>query len=240
MELRNRTVLVTGANRGIGQALVRELLKHDVAKVYAGARDPKKLPDFGDKRVVPLTLDITDRAQIDKAAATAKDTQLLLNNAGVANPSSVVQSATDALMPDMQVNYFGTLSMMHAFAPVIEKNGGGAIANVISVLGLASMVSVGGYSASKAALFSATQAARAELKPRGVAILGIFPGPIDTDMSRDFPMEKASAESTADAILQGIKAGHEDIFPDPFSRQVSELWFKDPKALEKQFAGFGG
>jgi NAD(P)-dependent dehydrogenase (short-subunit alcohol dehydrogenase family) len=238
MELTNKTVLVTGANRGIGEALVRELLKHNVTKVYAGARKTNNLPDFGDKRVVPLALDITNREQITKAVATAGDIQVLINNAGVITYSSVVGGQSEALANDMNVNYFGTLSMMNAFAPVIEKNGGGIIANVVSVVGLASMASIGGYSASKAALFSATQAARAELAPKGILVAGIFPGPIDTDMARDFEMPKASPESTAEAIVQGLIAGQEDIFPDPMSQSVSAVWLSDPKALEKQFASF--
>ncbi len=237
MDLTNKTILVTGANRGIGAAMVRELLTRGVGKIYAAARHTGNLPDFGDKRVVPLTLDITDRAQIQQAAGAAKDTHVLINNAGVATFTSVTQSERAALATDMEVNYFGTLSMMHAFAPVLEKNGGGLIANVISVLGLASMAAVGGYSASKAALFSATQAARAELAPKQIKVAGIFPGPIDTDMAREFQMEKASPATAAKAIVDGLIAGAEDIFPDPMSQQVSQLWASNPKALEKQFAG---
>jgi NAD(P)-dependent dehydrogenase (short-subunit alcohol dehydrogenase family) len=236
MELKSKTVLVTGANRGIGEAIVRELLKTDVTKIYAAARNAKSLPDFADKRVVPLTLDITNRAQITKAATDAKDTQILINNAGIATHANVLTSSSDELAADMNVNYFGTLSMMNAFAPIIEKNGGGTIANVISIVGLASIAGIGGYSASKAALFSATQAARKELAEKKITVTGIFPGPIDTDMAKDFPMEKASAADTAAAIVKGIKAGTEDIYPDPMSQSVSKLWASDPKALEKQFA----
>jgi short-subunit dehydrogenase len=126
--------------------------------------------------------------------------------------------------------------MVNSFAPVIEKNGGGAIANVISVVGLAAMSGIGGYSASKAALFSATQAMRAELKAKKISVHGIFPGPIDTDMAKDFPISKTSAAETATNILAGLAAGKEDIFPDPMSLQVCELWAKDPKGLERQFS----
>ena len=237
MDLSKKTILVTGANRGIGAAIVRELLTRGVGKIYAASRDTAKLPDFGDARVVKLALDITDSAQIQRAAAQAKDVQVLINNAGIATHGNVVQSDSAALAADMQVNYFGTLSMLHAFAPVLEKNGGGVIANVISVVGLASIPAIGGYSASKAALFSATQAARAELAPKQIKVVGIFPGPIDTDMAREFPMEKASAATAAKAIADGLAAGVEDIFPDPMSQQVSQLWASNPKALEKQFAG---
>jgi NAD(P)-dependent dehydrogenase (short-subunit alcohol dehydrogenase family) len=236
MNLDNKTIFVSGANRGIGKAIVEALLKQKVAKIYAAARNLKDLPAFGDARVVPVALDITDRAQITNAAAQASDAEVLINNAGILSPAAIVTGDADMLARDMEVNYFGTLSMVRAFAPVIEKNGGGAIANVSSVVGLAPMASIGGYSASKAALFSATQAMRAELKPRNISVHGIFPGPIDTDMARSFEMTKTSPHTTAENIIAGILAGKEDIFPDPMSTQVSELWAKDPKGLERQFA----
>ena len=236
MKLDNKTVLVSGANRGIGKAIVEALLKQKVKKIYAGARNIASLPSFGDARVVPIVLDITNRANIKKAASTAADVEVLINNAGIASFAGVVTGEPDVLMKDMEVNYFGTLSMVHAFVPVIEKNGGGAIANVSSVVGLAPMVAIGGYSASKAALFSATQSMRAELAPRNITVHGIFPGPIDTDMAREFEFDKASPESTAENIVAGLIAGKEDIFPDPMSAQVGELWAKDPKGLERQFA----
>jgi len=237
MKLENKTLFVSGANRGIGKAIVEALLKQQVKKIYAAAREIKDLPKFGDARVVPVTLDITSQAQIKKAAGLAADVDVLINNAGALSPAGVVTGDPEMLMRDMQVNYFGTLNMVHSFAPIIEKNGGGAIANVISVVGLAAMAGIGGYSASKAALFSATQAMRAELKAKGISVHGIFPGPIDTDMARGFEIQKASPESTADNIVKGILTGREDIFPDPMSAQVGEFWAKDPKGLEKQFAG---
>ena len=237
MKLDNKTIFVTGANRGIGKAIVFELLKHPVRKIYATARKLEDLPKFNDPRVVPIALDITNRAQITKAVDAAKDVDVLINNAGALSGASVVNATTDQLMFDMQVNYFGTLSVVNSFAPIIEKNGGGAIANVISIVGLAAMAGISGYSASKAALFSATQAMRAELKPKKIAVHGIFPGPIDTDMAKGFDMKKATPESTAENIIKGIAADHEDIFPDPVSASASQLWAKDPKGLERQFTG---
>ncbi|KAB0664301.1 SDR family oxidoreductase [Oryzomonas japonica] len=237
MKLENKTILVTGSNRGIGKALVAALLKHPVTRIYAAARKTEDIPAFGDSRVVPLKLDITDLDLVQQAVGLAQDVDVLINNAGVAAFSSVVTGDPDALKHDLEVNYLGTLNMVRAFAPVLEKKGGGAIANVISVLGLASMSAVGGYSASKAALFSATQAMRGELKAKGIFVHGIFPGPIDTDMSRDFDMPKASTQETAENIVKGILADQEDIFPDPMSAQVGELWAKDPKGLERQFSG---
>lgn len=235
MKLDQKIVFVSGANRGIGKALVEALLTYKVSKIYAAARDVKAL-HFSDPRVVPIALDITKRDQIEKAVAQAGDVQLLINNAGALAFASVVSGNPADLMSDMQVNYFGTLSMVHAFAPVLEKNNGGAIANIISIVGLSSMAGIGGYSASKAALFSATQAMRAELKPKNISVHGVFPGPIDTDMAKGFEMEKTSPKVTAENILAGMVAGVEDIFPDPMSEQLSQLWAKDPKALERQFA----
>ncbi len=236
MKLDNQTIFVSGANRGIGKALVEALLAHSVKKIYVAARKLEDLPNFKDPRVVSVKLDITDRAQVATAVKQAGDITLLINNAGALAFSSVVSGTTEDLMRDMQVNYFGTLSVVSGFAPIIEKNGGGAIANVISIVGLASMAGIGGYSASKAALFSATQAMRTELRGKNIAVHGIFPGPIDTDMAKEFPVDKTSPSVTAQNILAGIVAGHEDIFPDPMSANLSQLWAQDPKALERQFA----
>lgn len=227
---------VTGANRGIGAAIVRALLAQKIKKVYAAARNPKELPDFGDARVVPVALDITNTDQVKKAAALAKDVQILINNAGVLAFAPVVGGSADDLARDMQVNYFGTLKMVNSFAPVIAKNGGGVIANVSSIVGLASMASIGGYSASKAALHSATQAMRSELKAQNITVHGIYPGPIDTDMAKSFDMQKTSAQETANNILAGIAAGKEEIFPDSLSAEWGATWAKNPKELEKQFA----
>ena len=231
----NKVVFVTGANRGIGKAIVDALLAHKVKKVYAAARDIKSLK-FTDPRVVPVQLDITKREQIEKAASLASDTQVLINNAGALAFAPIVAGKSEDIMSDMQVNYFGTVSMVQAFVPVLEKNGGGAIANFSSIIGLAPMAGVGGYSASKAAVASATQAMRTELKSKNIRVHGVFPGPIDTDMAKDFDLPKTSAAVTAENIIAGIAAGTEDIFPDPMSQQIGELWFKDPKGLEKQFA----
>ena len=236
MKLDNKTILITGANRGIGKATVEALLKRNVKKIYAAARDVGQIPDFKDARVVPLALDITNRSQIGKAAVQASDVQVLINNAGALAFASAVNGKPQDLQSDMEVNYFGTLSMVNAFVPVIEKNGGGHIANLLSVVSFASMAGAAGYCASKAALFSATQAMRTELKAKNIQVHGIFPGPIDTRMAKDFDLPKTSPEVTGENIVAGIEAGKEDIFPDPMSQQIAELWFKDPKAVERQFA----
>ncbi len=231
----NKTAFVSGANRGIGKAIVEALLKQGAQKIYASARNIKDLA-FSDARVVPVQLDITNHESIQKAVALAHDIDLLINNAGALSFGGIVSGGPDALHNDMLVNYFGTLHMVQAFAPALEKKEGGIIANIISIVGLAPIAGIGGYSASKAALASATQALRTELKSKNISVHGIFPGPIDTDMAKEFDMPKTSPAVTADNILAGIAAGHEDIFPDPMSTELSQLWAKDPKGLEKQFA----
>lgn len=236
MDLHNKIIHVTGANRGIGAAIVHELLKHKVSKVYASARKPASLPDFGDKRVVPIGLDITDHKQVSAAAHMAKDTHVLINNAGILNTAGIIDGALEPITSDMNTNYFGTLAMIRAFVPVLQKNASGLIANVISLVGLAPVTMIGGYSASKAALHSATQTARAELAKRGIHVVGIYPGPIDTDMARGFEMEKTSPQATAQAIVSGLIAGDNYIFPDQTAKDVGQKWLQDPVAVEKQFA----
>jgi NAD(P)-dependent dehydrogenase (short-subunit alcohol dehydrogenase family) len=236
VKLDNQNIVVTGANRGIGAGLVRELLKHNVGKIYATARKLESLPDFGDKRVIPVALDITDAKQVAAAAVTAKDANILINNAGTAHFGGIIDNTLDAVTADMNTNFYGSVAMMRAFAPVLEKNGKGLIANVSSGAGLAAFPLIGSYSASKAALHSATQSARADLAPRGIHVAGVYPGPIDTDMAKDFPMEKASVESTAREIVAGLIAEDEYIFPDPMSQESGKLWLRDPRALEQQFA----
>lgn len=235
--LDNKTFFVTGANRGIGAALVRALIaRKGVKKIYAAARHIKNLPEFADARVIPVPLDITDVDQIKKAAVLASDTQVLINNAGALAFASIVTGQLEDLERDMRVNYLGTVRMVQSFAPVIEKNGGGHIANISSVVGLAPMPGIGGYSASKAAVHSATQSMRAELKAKNIAVHGIYPGPIDTDMAKGFDMPKTSAKETAENILAGIESGHAEIFPDAMSQQIGAVYAKDPKGLEQQFA----
>jgi len=235
MKIENKILFISGANRGIGKALVEQALKHNAKKIYAAARDISKIPQFNDARVVAVELDISNAKQIENAAKIASDTEILINNAGVASFGSVLTGQVEAMKFDMDVNYYGTLNLTRAFLPNLQNKSQAAIASISSVVGLASMSGIGGYSASKAALFSAIQAMRAELKGK-IEVYGIFPGPIDTDMARDFPMEKTNVNVAAENILQGIIKGEEDIFPDAMSKQVSQIWKTNPKALEQQFS----
>lgn len=238
MKIEGSVALVTGANRGLGRALVQELLARGASRVYAAARGGV---EHADARVVALRLDITDPTQVRAAAAAAGDVQLLINNAGRNTAHSVLQSSAENLRHDLEVNVHGTLEVTRAFVPVLAaaKQAGrdAAIANIISVLALANMPVVGGYSATKAALWSLTQALRAELRGQGIRVHGAFPGVIDTDMSRGFEIPKAAPEAVARAVLDGVTDGHDDIATDPMSSHVLETFVRDPRAVERQFAG---
>jgi NAD(P)-dependent dehydrogenase (short-subunit alcohol dehydrogenase family) len=236
MHIEGKSVLITGANRGIGAELVRAFLRHRIGKVYAAARQPSSLPEHADARVVPVQLDITKPTEVTAAASMIGPVDIVINNAGIMTYSGVLTASSAELAADLDVNYFGTLRVLQAFAPALEKRGGGLIANIISLAGLAPLSAIAGYSASKAALFSATLAARAALKPKGIQVVGVFPGPIDTDLAKDLPIDKASPVDTAEAIVQGIIAGQEDIYPDPTSNQLAGLWNSNPKGLEEFFA----
>ncbi|TCL06328.1 SDR family oxidoreductase [Sodalis ligni] len=240
MNIQEKSVLITGANRGIGAEIVRAFLKYGIGKVYAGVRTLSSLPDFNDARVIPVQLDITKPDDVSAAARQIDAVDILLNNAGIMNYTSILTATTAELSADMDVSYYGTVRMMQAFAPLMEKRGGGVIANVVSVVGLASVPGIEGYSASKAALFSATQAARTALKSKNIRVIGVFPGPIDTDMAKNLPLDKASPADAAEDIVKGIIADQEDIYPDPTSKQLSVLWGGNPKGLEQFFAAMAG
>lgn len=236
MDIQGKTVLVTGANRGIGAALVRALLKHRVGKIYAAARNPAGIPDFGDIRVTPIQIDVTKPADVTAAASKIGTLDILINNAGIMSFANILTDSSADIAADMEVNYYGTLRVTQAFAPLIEKQGGGAIVNIVSVAGLAPPVGISAYSASKAALFSATQAMRTVLKSKNIEVFGVFPGPVDTDLAKDLSFDKAAPDTTAENIVQGIILDREDIYPDPTSDQLSGLWGSNPKGLEQFFA----
>jgi NAD(P)-dependent dehydrogenase (short-subunit alcohol dehydrogenase family) len=229
--------LVTGANRGLGRALTQALLARGARKVYAAARNPEALGDLRHERLVALRLDVTDADQIRAAAEAASDLQIVFNNAGIALATAIAGSAVlDQARREAEVNYFGPLQLLQALAPILARNGGGAIVNIGSAAGLSNVPFLPTYSASKAALHSLTQAARALLGAQGVSVFGVYAGPIDTDMSRALAIPKTAPRDVAAAILDGIEAGEEDIFPDPFAREFGRLFESSPKATERQNA----
>lgn len=239
MKVGNATALVTGANRGIGRALVGALLAAGAPKIYATARDTTTLAEtvaLDPKRVVPLKVDVTDRAGVAALAAQAQDVTLLVNNAGVLDFGGILDAPYAAIERNLATNFHGKLNMARAFAPVIESNGGGAIVNVLTLVALASMPGLAVYNASKAAAWSMTQSLRASLAGKGIEVFGVFPGAVDTDMLAGVDMPKTSPADVARAVVEGVAAGREDIFPDPMSTQMYAAWKQDHKAVEKQFA----
>ena len=239
MQIKNATALVTGANRGIGLALVKALLNSGAKRIYAGARDMKALEAvvaLDRARVKPLRLDVTNMELVSAAAATASDVNLLINNAGILEFGSFIEVAADKVARQFATNFYGKLNMARAFAPVIEANGGGAIVNLLSLVALASMPGLSTYNASKAAAWSMTQSLRATLASKKIQVFGVFPGAVDTDMLAGVDMPKTRPADIASAIVSGIESGTEDIFPDPMSTQLYAAWKQDHKAIEKQFA----
>jgi NAD(P)-dependent dehydrogenase (short-subunit alcohol dehydrogenase family) len=238
MKLEGCIALVTGANRGLGKALVTALLQAGASKIYAAARDERQIETRG-SRVVPLRLDVTRPEQVAAAASQAADVTLLINNAGTLSSFNVLSAPRASIEADFGVQVHGTLDVIRAFVPALEHAPGGAtIVNVLSLSSLASVPTMGGYSASKAAAYSITQALRPELKKKGIQVLAALPGPIDTDMVRNFELPKTSATDTAQQLVLGIARGDEEIFPDPMAQQMGALWRQDPKAYERALASF--
>jgi NAD(P)-dependent dehydrogenase (short-subunit alcohol dehydrogenase family) len=239
MQIRQQKALVTGANRGIGRALVQSLLNEGVGTVYATGRNLSALDPLvalDPNRVVALELDVTNFEDIKRAAEKARDVTLLFNNAGVLDFGSVLDAPADAFRRNLDVNFYGLLHVTRVFAPLLKQNGGGAVTNILTLVALASMPGLGVYNASKAAAWSATQSLRADLGKQGTKVFNVFPGAIDTDMLRGVEMPKTAPEHVAKEILAGIEADREDIFPDPMSQQLYGQWKADHKAVEKQFA----
>jgi len=236
MQVNGTIALVTGANRGLGRATVEALLARGTAKVYAAARRVETVKDLAaaNRRVVPLALDLTDLEQVERAAMEAGDTTLLINNGGSLTFADPLGGDLAAIDVDLRTNFVGTLAMARAFVPVLAGNGGGAIVNLLSLVVFGAVPAMGGYSASKAAAASVTQALRAQLADKKITVHGVFPGAVDTDMIRDFPIPKTSAAAVAAAILDGVEAGEENIFPDPMAQQGHRAWREDPAAFERQ------
>jgi NAD(P)-dependent dehydrogenase (short-subunit alcohol dehydrogenase family) len=236
MKIQGSIALVTGSNRGLGKALVSALLEAGAAKVYAAARDVSKVTS-SDPRVVPLMLDTLKPEQVTAAAGVAADVTLLVNNAGVCSSHSLLTTSPEELAADFRTNLVGTLAVIKGLLPALERaRGGAAIVNVLSLTSLASFPVLGGYSSSKAAAYSMTQALRAELKVKHVEVHAALPGPIDTDMVKDLPIPKTSPADVAKGIVVGVVRGEEEIFPDPMAVQMGALYRKSPKEYERAFA----
>ncbi|AZS83434.1 SDR family oxidoreductase [Streptomyces griseoviridis] len=224
-------VLVTGGSRGVGKALVKALYERGATKVYATARDPRTVthPD-----AVPLALEVSDPASVAAVAERAQDVTVLINNAGASVNANFLDSPVDDVRREFETNFYGPLLMARAFVPIIERNGGGHLLNVHSVLSW--IASYGSYSASKAALWSQTNALRLDLKPRGIDVTGLHVGYVDTDMAAGVDAPKSTPRSVAEQALDGIEAGAFEVLADELTRQVKAGLAGDPAALYPQLA----
>ncbi len=217
MDVANSVALVTGANGGLGQYYVEALRAQGVAKIYAGARNPKALeapltdhPGI----VIPIALDITDEQSVNQAAEQCRDVTLLINNAGVGfNQGLIAASNLPQARMEIDVNYFGTLMMCRAFAPVLKHNGGGAIVNMVSMVARVNLPFNGSYSASKAATLSLTQGVRAELAAQGTLVIAVLPATINIGMGKSYPGPKVSPESVVNDALQAVIDRVEEVYP---------------------------
>ncbi|PYX20215.1 MAG: short-chain dehydrogenase [Acidobacteria bacterium] len=224
MNIQNKTILITGANRGIGRALVTEALRRGAKRVYAGTRSGEL--QNADSRVTPLTLDVTNTAQIQAAVEKVESLDILINNAGLALYDDLSDRA--ALEQSLAINLYGPYGVTQAFLPLLTGSRG-AIISVLSLSSIAAVPFSPAYSISQRAL----------LAGRGVKVHVVLPGPVDTDMTRDLDISKASPESVARAIFDGVEKGEEDIFPDPMSASIADSWRSGAaKLLERQFAAF--
>src|ERR671923_1414939 len=227
----NSSVLITGANRGLGRALVDEALRRGAKRVYAASRHLMVVPD---ERVTSLILDVTDPGQIQEAVDSVESLDILINNAGVSLPDDL--SDRSALEQHLAVNLYGTLDVTQAFLPSLTRSHG-AVVNIVSIGALAAVPVLPAYSVSKAASLSITQSLRALLAGRGVSVHAVMPGPIDTDMVRALDIPKTPPEDVARATLDGVERGEEEIFPDPMSRLLADGWRAGvAKELERQNA----
>ena len=241
MNVQESVAFVTGANRGIGQAYVEALVQAGARRIYVAARSIDTLKDvvaIASDRIIPIALDVTNLDQVTAAAQAAQDVTLLINNAGVLGSGGLfTPTSVETAQWEMTTNYFGTLSMVRAFTPILQGNGGGAIINMMSVVSVANAPVFSSYSASKAALHSLTEGIRAELAAQGTQVIGFYPGPVDTAMAEGVPMDKIAPIEVAKQALQAAKIGLDDVYPDPVSQSVFSAIADPLKAVETQFAG---
>ena len=239
-QIKNSVAFVTGTNRqrGIGRAIVKALLKRGARTVYATARDKSQLDDLvreGEGRVVPLELDVTDERALETLGERYPDVNLVVNNAGVyGNPAPLGDVGAAAL--EMRVNYTAPMLITKSFAPVIAQHAKSAVVNVNSIASFVNFPQGTTYAASKAASHSLTQAQRRELASAGTLVVGVYPGPIDTDMADAVKLDKASPGAVAEAVLDALESGQEYVYPDPISQSWSQALQADATALEREVA----
>jgi NAD(P)-dependent dehydrogenase (short-subunit alcohol dehydrogenase family) len=228
MKIKGSTAFVTGANRGLGLAYAKALLAAGASKVYAGARDPASVTYPG---VVPVKLDVNNPADIAAAAALCGDVDIVINNAGIIGSTPLLApNGNDALREVLNTNLQGVLDVSRAFAPVLKKNGGGALINMLSALSWASMPGTGAYSVSKAAAWALTNGLRQELRAQGTLVVAVHAGYIDTDMVKGVDAPKTAPEDIAKAVVDGIEAGDQEVLADATARHVKLGFAATPSA----------
>ncbi|KMS84395.1 SDR family oxidoreductase [Prauserella rugosa] len=226
--------LVTGANRGLGRHLAHQLLERGASRVYAAARRPETVDLPG---AVPLRLDVTDEESVRAAAAAAGDVTILVNNAGISRFTDLVTGDAAAIRAEMDTNFWGTLAVVRAFAPVLTAGGGGAILNVLSAQSWHAYPGINGYHASKAAQWALTNGVRTELADHGTLVTGLHLGAVDTDFSAGYDGPKGDPAAVASAALDGIEAGATEVLADPWSVHVKASLAADPAILEAEILG---
>ncbi len=238
MEYTNQVVFITGANRGIGKAYAEAFLAKGAKKIYLAVRDPNSVSDFVQQNpdvLIPIKLDVTSSEDIQNAANTAGDVTILINNAGIL----FVDTLSDADLLDkarqqMEVNYIGMLAMTQAFAPVLKRNGGGVLVLISSLVGHMVLPSIITYSASKFAAQALILGARLELRDQGTQVIGVYPGPIETDMTQEMDFEVTPANVVPEATFNAIENNENEVFPDPMAQDMMALLRNDPATLEQE------
>jgi len=238
--VKGKTALVTGANRGIGEAFVRYLLQAGANKVYAAVREISSLEslrsEFGDK-IEPVLLDVTNKTHIASLHDKIDSLDILVNNAGIAHGCfSTANEAIEIARKEMETNYFGPLQVTNALLPLLRKSPEAAIINISSIAGIGAMAAIGPYSASKAAIHSFTQGLRSEMQNEKIAVIGVYPGPIDTRMAEGWEIEKPSPNQVAQKAFKTLTTGGIDVFPDDFSQQMHTLFLEHPNKLQEAFS----
>jgi NAD(P)-dependent dehydrogenase (short-subunit alcohol dehydrogenase family) len=241
MNIQDSTVLVTGANRGIGKAFADALLDRGARKVYAAVRDVTTVTD---PRLVPIQLDVADPDRVAAVARELDDVQLVVNNAGVLHVAVPLSASLDTARVELETNYLSLVSMTQAFAPVLERNGGGAFINMLSVFSWVATPLLTTYSASKAAAWSFTNAARIVLKRQGTQVVGVYAGPVDTNMTAAIDLEKIPPTTVATSALDALEADEPEAVVDDYSRSIKAGLKDDQDALypqiEREFLALTG
>jgi NAD(P)-dependent dehydrogenase (short-subunit alcohol dehydrogenase family) len=241
MQVKDAVALITGANGGIGQHLIAALQTAEIAKIYACARRPETLSELiaqDPERILPIQLDVTNSDELSKVTSVCRDVNLLINNAGVSRDVGLISAPdlTGARL-EMETNYFGTLAMCRAFAPILKTNGGGAIMNLLSIVARVNLPFMGSYCTSKAAALSLTHGIRAELAAQGTLVLGVMPGTVDTGFAAHYPPPKVAPNEVARAAVQGVIDGIEEVYPGEQATYLAAQLLTQPKGVEKEVAG---